>query len=321
MAKPGMVAVAAGLLGLMCALRPVGAEEKSASALSYENPNSLSVAEILEKWREGTARLPTSGRLSFRGSQKEEVLRTQMNLTLQLDWTSRDEFQLTLAQAGPVEKLQNGTPVYLSKSPYFVPPHLRLPDSAWREIWTFSPGFVLFTNGESDTYAFDFVPSPPQSGAGPHVPRWSSRYFGLRPWDWNDRATALANSLTGPGWNGPSENWFRSWNWSIATQNAQRIVLVAPPAQASQSGYSEVRWIVERSTWTTLGVRYAEANNHQTITWMREGSAAPKPLPASLLTPSLLESGGFQNVGRFAAGSQNVDRPADALLPRNGWDW
>lgn len=129
--------------------------------------------------------------------------------------------------------------------------------------------------------------------------------------------------LVGPGWTGTPENWEDRWDWIIRSQSDRRIILMATPRiDAERDWVSEVTWIIERPTWKTVSVQVVDPRESRDITWRRLDRLVEPGMPHPLLTVERLEAAGFRNLTLPAKEQEaHLQRPADALAPRNWLVW
>ena len=296
MAKPGMVAVAAGLLGLMCAGQPVGAEEQPASAA----PSTLSVTEVLQRWTVGTARLSARGRLRYQGTaQLDESSQLEQAVRCYLDWDGTADFQIGMDRS---EVPNDSNP-------------LRIPLWNWG-LQRVSQTELLLVHFGDDTYA-SMLRKSDAAFEGSTL-GWLLEGRQLKR---SQAPLAIAVSLAGPGWIGTPRNWADEWSWAVLKQDSHRVILQGIPQGPDRSVFREVRWLIDSQRWDVVGVRWTDADDLRITKLYRVVSPWPEDLRRALMTAEELEQRGFRNVGSHARELSSPDGPADALLPRNGWDW
>ena len=290
------------LAAILCAMRPVGAEEKPASAVSYENPQRLTIAEILEKWQEATTRLPESGRLSFHGTLRDLVFDTEKVLHWELSWDGPTRIQL-ISAALRSSVNDKSTPI--------------LPSRESISLWSIGPDF--FTEADLMADAFSAVPVPRDLSPVPTVRGGELRWWGP---GWFPFPIENATALIGPGWICAKDEWVEAWEWTILRHDAGRIILEGvPAAPATARCFERVRWIIDPITWTVTAVQMTDPAGTRVTTLFRERSPWPATLSRPLITVDELKRRGFRNSSSNPRGDEFEVFPADALLPRNGWEW
>lgn len=288
--------------GLKAFDKPVQSELAETPKVAAPPSDTLELPEILRRWKASFVHGRRSGSLAFR-RHTARVHNFERVALCQFDWDEYGNWQIS------------SKPWPATSGNRALVPGDRL--ERWiddrSEVWCLAKQAVTIVYPEHGT--FEAIPGP-QTQPGDPVP--------LPNWKWicesiHRRIAMMPELLIGPGWPGSRGDWESSWDWSILQQNSQKIILRASP-QPSRSQYrdlNEVRWIIDRPSWTTSGVRTVERSTIEVVSWYRSEDFEPAA-EVQLLTTDRLEAGGFLNASICSqARGSGLPRPADALIPRN----
>lgn len=293
------------LLSLIGLASDVQAHDGPASALQFENPPKLELAEILEQWKAGFTGCDRPGSQMFRRLVHDEVFRTETESHCTLAWDGSGNWQIVLKPV-PISFWESALSGLRSAGPHL--------DTIYRrqlgrlEAWGLRSNELIVANMDADEFESFAIHGPanrdtPEAG-------W---------WNWTGLIVEIPRQLLGPGWPGTPGDWVDDWEWQVLAQGGTRIVLRAEPRDgASREHFSEVRWVIERPSWKTWGVRVVDPSGNRITTWYREDDLKPPDATYPLLTRERLDAAGVQTLqSRLEKADAMRPRPADALAPRN----
>lgn len=290
----------------------VRANDLPASALRVENPWKLELAEILTRWRAGSRTGDRPGSLSFRRFVTDPGLARRMPSTFRFDWDGRGGVQFEIEPEAMSES--DGA---VSRAPRAVQqdPH---------EVWVLSERRIMMADLRRDEFELLRAIDEPAVVRQRRNENWWNGLFFSNSDAWFRVVFAnIPRILVGPGWTGTPANWVEHWDWIVRSQSERRIILLATPRiDAERDWMSEATWIIERPAWKTVSVQVVDPRESRDITWRRADRLVEPGVQRPLLTAERLEAAGFRNLSLPAKEQEaQLERPADALVPRNRLVW